>query len=140
MDLDWDTAKKTPSQTDAAFISEVRKYVELKARIKELSEQAKECEAGILAAFCEPANHEPGEWKHIIDSTIITIKRGERWSWDSSKIEEKFGAALPDYVKRTYGCDKRRFEKLDHDAQDALRDALTIGLGVVSIDYEEVPE
>lgn len=137
MELKWDESEKQEKITKS-LCTTLREYSSVLARIQELTERKKEIEHEVVSAHFPDAEKESGEWKRVIGDSIITVTRGERWKWDSTKLEEKFGLEPPEYIKRSYGCDKRKFEKLDAATQSAMLDALTKGLGVLSIDYEEV--
>lgn len=137
MNLDWDEVKDPRID---ALVSSAKEYAELDARIKELSERKAEVVANIVSAYFPSANEAPGEWKRVVGNAVITVNRGERWTWNSKMLEEKFGIEPPAYVKRSYGCDKRQFEKLSPEQQNEIIDALTKNLGTLKIDVEVVEE
>lgn len=68
------------------------------------------------------------------------MKRGEKWSWDSDKLEEMFASTpLPDYVKSRYSVHKDEFEKLTQEQQDEVAAALTKGIGNATVTVTVAP-
>lgn len=134
--LTWEGEENLPT-------TEVEKKTEMLDRrrnITQAMESLKEEREAIDASLLALVPEEPGERTIKIGSYAVTIKRAERWSWDSQKVADVFGgvANLPDYVKKNFSIDKRKFERLPPSDRDLLLDALTRGLGAAKIEVTEM--
>lgn len=86
--------------------------------------------AQILAEFDEAAEEQYMKFgKHT-----VTVKRSERWTWDSDAVKAMLaGGPPPEFVKETYTVDKRKFVKQDSVVRDAYLHALTRKPGPATI-------
>lgn len=86
-----------------------------------LSQKLENLRDTLVASFPE----DPGEFSQVVGAYVLTLKRGETWSWDSDKLSEFYlTGVMPDYVSKKLSIPKRAFQKLDQSEQEALLDAL----------------
>lgn len=107
----------------------VRQIAPLVERLKKVQEEFTVLQAEmdelimkVSAEFPEDA----GEHIKEIGPYRVTCNRAERWVWDKEKLEAIYNAnpQLPDYVKKTYSVDKRKYQTLGDEEKSLLRDAL----------------
>lgn len=108
----------------------VEQYLSLSARIEELTHQLDDIKAQLLAEFDEAAE----EQERTFGQYSVTVKRSERWTWDSEQVEKMVAdGPLPEFVKKAFSVDKRKFMKQDPVVRDAYLHALTRKPGPASI-------
>lgn len=108
----------------------VETYLHLGATIETMTRSLEDLKAQILAEFDEAAEEEQREFGQY----KVTVKRGERWTWDSDAVEAMVSdGPLPDFVKKTFSVDKRKFVKQDSVVRDAYLHALTRKPGPATI-------
>lgn len=97
-------------------------YLSVSATIDTLQRTLEDLKAQLLAEFDEAAE----EQHRTFGKYTVTVKRAERWTWDSDAVEAMVaGGTLPDFVKKTFTVDKRKFVKQDSVVRDAYLPALT---------------
>jgi hypothetical protein len=119
-------------QTEAEGLAKLaEQYGQIAAEIERLSEKAETLKMKIEAEF--PAD--AGEFDKQAGSYMVTLNRQERWTWDKEILETIFASStsLPEFVRRTYSIDKRKFKSLDDEQQRELLPALTRKGGTVKI-------
>lgn len=129
---DWDTYQQA-SSPDAS--QKARRYAELLAQRDVIDQEMSELEGEFLTQVSE----EPGEHALVSGNWVVTVKRSERWSWDSDMLEQIYpnGEVSPDFVRKTTSIDKRKFQTLDEDERRVLLPALTRAPGQVKISVKE---
>lgn len=97
-------------------------YRDLEAKIEDLSRQLEDLKAEILAEFGEGTEEQEREFGHY----KVSVKRQERWTWDSDAVEKMVAdGPVPEFVKKTFTVDKRRFLKEADLVREAYLHALT---------------
>ncbi len=109
----------------------VEEYSQLVNQIEKLSSKADHLKMKIEAEF--PAD--AGEFNKQVGAYMVTLYRQERWTWDKEILETIFTSSttLPDFVRRTYSIDKKKFKTLDEEQQKELLPALTRKGGPVKV-------
>ena len=106
--------------------------VDLAYRFQEIHERVERDTAELDQLTAEIAHYFPEEAGEVSKESgefNIVVNRTERWVWDKKKLEEHFGEQeLPPYVTRNLTVDKRKFQRLPHEDQSALKFALTRNL------------
>ncbi|NDD53856.1 hypothetical protein EBZ39_08245 [bacterium] len=97
----------------------------VKVRVKKLTED--------VSRF---APEVAGEVSLMGKNFMVTVKRSERYEWDSEVLAALYGSAdeLPDYIKQKLTVDKKRFDRMSAEDREALRSALTIKLSTPSVE------
>lgn len=105
-------------------------YIQTEAKIELLKHTLDDLKAQILAEFDEAA-----EEQHLkFGKYQVTVTRSERWTWDSDAVEAMVAdGTLPEFVKKTFTVDKRKFVKQDSVVRDAYLHALTRKPGPANI-------
>lgn len=127
-----DTWEEYESQGETEGLAKMaEEYGQLVQQIEHLAEKAETLKAKIEVEF--PAD--AGEFNKQAGSYMITLNRQERWTWDKEILETIYAssASLPEFVRRTYSIDKRKFKSLDDDQKKVLLPALTRKGGPVKI-------
>ena len=125
----WEDYEK---QTEAEGLAKLaEEYGQIAVQIERLTEQAETLKMKIEAEF--PAD--AGEFNKQAGSYMVTLNRQERWTWDKEILESIFASSttLPEFVRRTYSIDKRKFKHLDEAQQSELLPAITRKGGPVKI-------
>jgi len=121
---------------DQALADQAEAFV----RAKEMLEAAKESFEVLKIQLAAHFPEDPGEHIRVVGKHTIKVKRGEKWSWDSNKLEEMFASTpLPDYVNSRYSVHKDEFEKLTQEQQDEVAAALTKGVGSATVTVTVTP-
>jgi hypothetical protein len=67
-----------------------------------------------------------GEYIQEYDGYLVTLKRGDRWAWDTRILRDMYGVEPPAFIKKTYTISRTAYEKLDKEAKDDLKAALSV--------------
>lgn len=127
-----DTWEDYENQTEAQGLARLaEEYGQLVNQIEKLAEKAEALKIKIEGEFPSDA----GEFNKQAGSYMVTLNRQERWTWDKEILEAIFSSSptLPDFVKRNYSIDKRKFKTLENEQQKELLPALTRKGGPVKI-------
>mgnify|MGYP003691365459 CR=1 FL=1 len=127
-----DTWEEYESQGEVEGLAKMaEEYGRLVTQIDKLVEKAETLKTKIEVEF--PAD--AGEFNKQAGSYMVTLNRQERWTWDKEILETIFSSSttLPEFVRRTYSVDKRKFKSLDEGQQRELLPALTRKGGTVKI-------
>lgn len=127
-----DTWEDYENQTEAEGLARLaEEYGQITREIEKLVEKAETLKVKIEAEFPSDA----GEFNKQAGSYMVTLNRQERWTWDKETLEAIFSSSpsLPDFVRRNYSIDKRKFKSLEVEQQKELLPALTRKGGPVKI-------
>ena len=125
----------TAPLTDEELKSTAIEFAKLSTQIEHLTDQADALKDMIVSRFPEEA----GEQTEIIDDVIVSIKRQERWTWNSEELEKIFAdKSLPPYANRRYSLEKRKFQNLNPDEQKDFLHALTRRPGNATVNVTQV--
>ena len=125
----WEDFEKASEQGGLAKIAEDFKSVS--KQIEDLEEKRDKLKNQIEAEFSQ----DMGEQNKQAGSYLITINRQERWSWDKEVLVEIYQSpdAMPDFIKKTYSIDRRKWKTLSDEEQGKLLPALTRKPGATKI-------
>lgn len=125
------------AQRIAEMAKAVEMYASIEASIETMKRTLEDLKAQILAEFDEAAE----EQQRNFGNYTVTVKRSERWTWDSDLVEQMVdGGAIPEFVKKTYTVDKRKFVNQDSVVRDAYLHALTRKPGPATINITKDTE
>ena len=113
--------EKADGQSSLAKIAE--DFKSTVQQIEDLQEKADRLKNQIEAEFSQ----DTGEQNKQAGAYLITLTRQERWSWDKDVLIEIYQSpdAMPDFIKKTYSIDRRKWKTLSDDEQAKLLPALT---------------
>jgi hypothetical protein len=129
---DWEKTVEVPPSRDLEVL--VAQLIDAQARKAIADADVEGISAKMKALF--PTGI--GEFAADAGRYIVTLKRGDKYTWDTKKLEGLFiSKTMPEYVKRRLSIDKRTYQRLDADEQDRLAEALTVEPGSVKIEIVE---
>lgn len=118
-------------EREVEVASKARRYMELMDKIDTMQEEADALKADLVAEFPE----EMEDQTRLFANMAITVKRGERWTWDSDKLREIVGDVDSSHlVKMSLSIDKRKFQKLADEEKAPYLAALTRAPGPVKVE------
>lgn len=125
---DWAVFSHDPSVVSSPNRAQI--LDELAARYEAAKEQ-KEAATTLLDTLTEEIARlfpeSEGDFTHTGPNYMVRVTRDEAQSWDKKKLEEIYGGerALPPYVTRTLGVDKKKWELRPAEEREILMPALT---------------
>lgn len=129
--------REAESQRIEEMAKAVEMYASIEASIETMKHTLEDLKAQILAEFDEAAE----EQQLNFGNYTVTVRRAERWTWDSDLVEQMVDdGATPEFVKKTYTVDKRKFVKQDSVVRDAYLHALTRKPGPATINITKDTE
>ena len=125
----WEDFEQASEQGGIAKVAEEFKSVS--KQIEDLEERRDKLKAMLEGEFSQ----DMGEQSKQAGSYLITLNRQERWSWDKDVLIEIYQSpdAMPDFIKKTFSIDRRKWKTLSDDDQTKLLPALTRKPGAVKI-------
>lgn len=121
---------------DQALADEADAFSKARDMLAAAKESFEIAKTRLVAHFPE----DPGEHVRTVGPHTVTVKRGEKWSWDSDELEKMFASVpLPDYIKTRYSVHKADFEKLSAQERADIAAALTKGIGAATVTVVTAP-
>ncbi len=109
-------------------------------KAKDMLDAAKESYEVTKTKLAAHFPEEPGEHIRVAGRYTVTVKRGEKLSWDSEALERMFASGqMPDYVKQTLTIHKKAYEALSPTQQQEVAAALTKGVAPATIKVAVTP-
>jgi len=117
--IDNPDADITPEQ-------ELDKIAESLLEVNERLEQLKSLKVSLEDKIWTLTPEEVGEFAVEGDEFMFTVKRNEKWTWDSDVIKSKLVTTpTPDFVNAKFSINKKKFLAEDQAVQADFLDALT---------------
>ncbi len=125
----WEDFEDATEQGGIAKVAE--EFKSISKQIEDLEERRDRLKAKIEGEFSQ----DMGEQSKQAGSYLITLSRQERWSWDKEVLLEIYKStdSMPEFIKKTFSIDRRKWKSLDDDDQTRLLPALTRKPGPVKI-------
>lgn len=118
--MDWDSYETREHDED--LDKQAERFLALSEAKKRLEEELDLLAATLAANVPE----DPGDHGLDTKNYVVTVRRSERWEWDSEALASMFvTTALPSYVRTKYMIAKRDFKRLPEAEQKELIRALT---------------
>lgn len=120
------SSAKTPEPPPTTLIDPVAQLayerINVATGIKVATERLEEIDRQLIEEF--PTDI--GEYMQKYEGYLVTLKRGDRWTWDTRILRDIYGVEPPAHVKKTYTISRTAYEKLDEETKEELKAALSV--------------